>query len=134
MDMKIELVPLPVADIDRAKEFYNDVLGFHVDVDIEPADGVRFVQLTPQSSGCSITIGTGIPGIEMTPPGSVRGLHLVVGDIARAREHLLGRDLQVGDIVDVGHGVKYAAFSDPDGNSWVLQEMPWRSPEFDRVS
>jgi catechol 2,3-dioxygenase-like lactoylglutathione lyase family enzyme len=134
MDMKIELVPLPVTDIDRAKEFYTDVLGFHVDVDIAPADNIRFVQLTPQSSVCSISIGTGIPGIEMAPPGSVRGLHLVVGDIAQAREQLQGRDLEVGDIVDVGHGVKYAAFSDPDGNSWVLQEMPWRSAEFDHVS
>ena len=126
MDMKLELVPIPVADVDRAKAFYADQLGFHVDVDVRPADGVRVVQLTPPGSACSIGIGSGIPVYE-APPGSIRGLHLVVDDIEKARAELIGRGVDVGEIQDVGRGVTYAGFEDPDGNGWTLQLMPWRT-------
>jgi catechol 2,3-dioxygenase-like lactoylglutathione lyase family enzyme len=124
--MKIELVPIPVADVDRAKAFYAEQLGFHVDVDVQPADGVRVVQLTPPGSACSVGIGTGVPAYEGTP-GAVRGLHLVVTDIEAARAELIGRGVDVGEVQDVGRGVLYAGFEDPDGNSWTLQLMPWRT-------
>jgi catechol 2,3-dioxygenase-like lactoylglutathione lyase family enzyme len=126
MDMKLELVPIPVADVDRAKTFYAERLGFVVDVDVRPADGVRVVQLTPPGSACSIGFGTGIPAYE-APPGSVRGLHLVVDDIEKARAELIGRGVDVGEIQDVGGGVLYAWFEDVDGNGWTLQLMPWRT-------
>ena len=124
--MKLELVPIPVADVDRAKAFYADRLGFTVDVDVRPADGVRVVQLTPPGSACSISFGTGLPVYE-APPGSVRGLHLVVADIDAARAELVGRGVEVGEVTDVGGGVRYAGFTDPDGNGWTLQYMPWRT-------
>ena len=126
MDMKLELVPIPVADIDRAKAFYADRLGFVVDVDVRPMDGVRVVQLTPPGSGCSIGVDTGVPAYEGTP-GTIRGLHLVVDDIAKARAELIERGVEVGDIQDVGGGVRYAGFEDVDGNGWTLQEMAWRT-------
>jgi predicted enzyme related to lactoylglutathione lyase len=126
VDMKFELVPIPVADVDRAKAFYADRLGFTLDVDVTPVDGVRVVQLTPPGSACSVGFGTGVPAYEGTP-GSVRGLHLVVDGIERAREELIGRGVQVDAVQDVGRGVRYAAFSDPDGNGWTLQEMAWRT-------
>ena len=126
MQMKLELVPIPVSDVDRAKAFYADQLGFVVDVDVRPADGVRVVQLTPPGSGCSIGLGTGLQAYE-APPGSVRGLHLVVDDIEQARAELIGRGVEVGEVQDVGGGVRYAGFGDPDGNSWTLQVMPWRT-------
>ena len=126
MDMKLELVPVPVTDVDRAKAFYAERLGFVVDVDVRPAEGVRVVQLTPPGSACSISLGTGLPAYE-APPGSVRGLHLVVADIEQARAELVGRGVAVGEVVDVGGGVRYAGFEDPDGNSLTLQEMPWRT-------
>ena len=91
---------------------------------------MRVVQLTPPGSACSIVIGTGMPDISEMRPGSVRGLHLVVGDIEKARAALAGRGVEVGEVVEYDRGVKYVPFSDPDGNSWVLQEMPWRSSEF----
>lgn len=128
MDMKLELVPIPVADVDRAKAFYADGLGFVVDLDVRPADGVRVVQLTPPGSACSIGFGTGLPVYE-APPGSVRGLHLVVADIERARAELLARGADVGEVHDAGGGVLYAALADPDGNTLTLQEMPWRTGE-----
>ena len=124
--MKLELVPIPVADVDRAKAFYVEQLGFLADVDVRPVDGVRVVQLTPPGSACSIGIGTGVAAYEGTP-GSVRGLHLVVTDIEAARAELIGRGVDVGEIQDVGRGVRYAGFEDPDGNSWTLQLMPWRT-------
>jgi predicted enzyme related to lactoylglutathione lyase len=124
--MKLELVPVPVADVDRAKAFYVEQLGFVADVDVRPADGVRVVQLTPPGSACSIGIGTGLPVYEAAP-GSVRGLHLVVADIEQARAELVGRGVDVEDVVNVGGGVLYAAFEDPDGNSLTLQQMPWRT-------
>jgi catechol 2,3-dioxygenase-like lactoylglutathione lyase family enzyme len=126
MDMKLELVPIPVTDVDRAKAFYTEQLGFVADVDVQPAEGVRVVQLTPPGSACSIGMGTGLAAYEATP-GTIRALHLVVDDIDKARAELLGRGVEVGEVVDVGGGVKYAAFSDPDGNSWTLQEMVWRT-------
>ena len=126
MDMKLELVPIPVTDVDRSKAFYADQLGFHVDVDVRPADGVRVVQLTPPGSACSIGFGTGVPAYQGTP-GTVRGLHLVVTDIEAARAELIARGVDVGEIQDVGGGVQYAGFEDPDGNSLTLQLMPWRT-------
>jgi len=126
VDMKFELVPVPVGDVDRAKAFYADRLGFTLDVDVTPVDGVRVVQLTPPGSACSVGFGTGVPAYEGTP-GTIRGLHLVVDGIERARAELIERGVEVGDIVDVGGGVRYAAFSDPDGNGWTLQEMSWRT-------
>lgn len=129
MDMKLELVPVPVTDVDEAKAFYTDRVGFGVDVDVRPSDGVRFVQLTPPGSACSIVIGTGLKGLSDMVPGTQKGLHLVVSDIDQARNELIGRGVVVGDIVDVGGGVKYAWFADSDGNSMGLQEMPWRTGE-----
>jgi predicted enzyme related to lactoylglutathione lyase len=126
MRMKLELVPIPVQDVDRAKAFYADTLGFTIDVDVQPADGVRVVQLTPPGSACSIGLGTGLDAYA-GQPGSVRALHLVVEDIEQARDELAGRGLDIGPVVDVGGGVRYAGFSDPDGNGWTLQQMPWRT-------
>ena len=128
MDMKLELVPIPVTDVDRAKAFYADQLGFTLDVDVAPAEGVRVVQLTPPWSACSIALGTGLAAYE-APPGSIRGLHLVVADIEGARAELIGRGVDVGEVTDVGGGVLYASLEDPDGNTLTLQQMPWRTGE-----
>jgi|SRR5215207_8613886 len=121
----LELVPVPVTDIDRAKEFYSEKAGFKVDVDVTPADGVRIVQLTPPGSYCSITLSTGLAMLDM-PAGSIRGLHLVVADIEASRAELISRGIDVAPVEDMG-GVFYASFADPDGNTWTLQHMPWRS-------
>jgi catechol 2,3-dioxygenase-like lactoylglutathione lyase family enzyme len=129
MQMKLELVILPVTDVDRSKEFYRDVLGFVEDLDVRPAEGVRVVQLTPPGSGCSVGIGTGLPVFMEMTPGVIKGLHLVVPDIDATRKELAGRGLEVSDVLDVGGGVRYAWFSDPDGNSLTLQEMAWRTGE-----
>jgi predicted enzyme related to lactoylglutathione lyase len=126
MDMKLELVPIPVSDVDRAKAFYTEQLGFSADVDVQPMDGVRVVQLTPPGSACSIGIGTGLGAYSGTP-GSINALHLVVADIEQARAELVGRGVDVGPVADVGGGVRYASFSDPDGNTMTLQEMAWRT-------
>jgi catechol 2,3-dioxygenase-like lactoylglutathione lyase family enzyme len=131
MDMKLELVPVPVSDVDRAKAFYVEKLGFNLDVDVQPGNGMRVVQLTPPGSACSIVIGTGMGEIDKMQPGSVKALHLVVGDVRKAGEMLAGRGVEVSDVEDHGQGIKYVHFSDPDGNSWVFQEMPWRSSEFE---
>ncbi len=122
MEMKLELVPVPVSDVDRAKAFYTQKVGFNLDHDVQPSDTMRVVQLTPPGSACAIVIGTGL-GTEMQP-GTVKGLHLVVANISDAREALSERGVAVGEIVDLG-GIKYANFSDPDGNSWLLQEIPY---------
>jgi catechol 2,3-dioxygenase-like lactoylglutathione lyase family enzyme len=129
MKMKLELVQIPVTDVDRAKAFYVEKVGFHVDVDVWPNDQVRIVQLTPPGSACSIGLWAGLSNMEMKP-GSLRGLHLVVGDITSARSELVERGVDMGEVEEHDQGVKYAAFSDPDGNIWTLQEMPWRSSEF----
>jgi predicted enzyme related to lactoylglutathione lyase len=125
MQMKLELIPLPVLDVDRAIAFYADKLGFDKDVDVEPVEGVRVVQLTPEGSGCSIGFGTGME-VYRGEPGSVRGLHLVVEDIDEARAELVRRGVEVSEVHEFGGGVRGADFSDPDGNSWELQEMAWR--------
>jgi catechol 2,3-dioxygenase-like lactoylglutathione lyase family enzyme len=125
MQMKLELIPLPVSDVDRAIDFYAGKLGFNKDVDVQPTEGVRVVQMTPEGSGCSVGFGTGLD-VYAGEPGSIRGLHLVVDDITEARAELLGRGVGVSDIHDFGGGVKGANFSDPDGNSFELQEMAWR--------
>ncbi len=123
-NLLLELVLVPVSDIDRAKAFYSERAGFHVDVDVRPADGVRVVQLTPPGSASSISLVSGIAQFEM-PPGSLRGLHLVVSDIEAARATLVDRGVEVAPVEDLG-GVFYASFADPDGNTWTLQHMPWR--------
>ena len=125
MDMRLELVPLPVTDVDRSKAFYVDRAGFVLDHDIEPGNGMRIVQLTPPGSACSVVIGVGISDPDA---GRLSGLHLVVDDIDAVRQDLRGREVDVSDVQDMG-GVKYAYFSDPDGNSWALQEISRRSPE-----
>jgi catechol 2,3-dioxygenase-like lactoylglutathione lyase family enzyme len=127
MDWKLELVPIPVSDVDRAKAFYAEKVGFNVDLDVNAdndhrvSDEMRVVQLTPPGSACSIAFGTGIVD---TPPGSVQALHLVVSDINAARVELVERGVEVGEVQDLG-GVLYASFSDPDGNSWALQQLPY---------
>jgi catechol 2,3-dioxygenase-like lactoylglutathione lyase family enzyme len=130
MDMKLELVPIPVTDVDRAKTFYVDKIGFNVDVDVNPSNGVRVAQLTPPGSACSIVIGTGLGEITDMKAGSIKGLHLVVKDVQQARELLMSRGVKVGKIDEHDQGIKFAGFNDPDGNMWLLQEMPWRSAEF----
>jgi catechol 2,3-dioxygenase-like lactoylglutathione lyase family enzyme len=135
MDYKLELVLVPVSDVDRAKAFYTEQLGFRLDVDTSPMEGLRVVQLTPPGSACSITIGTGLTDAA---PGSYRGTHLVVEDIEAAREHLVRRGVQVSEIrhvdreqgewrpgPDPAHAAynSFADFADPDGNTWVLQEV-----------
>jgi len=124
--MKLELVPIPVTDVDRSKAFYADQVGFVVDVDVRPMEGVRVVQLTPPGSACSIGLGSGLAAFEGTP-GSVRALHLVVADIEAARAELLERGVDVGAVEDVGGGIRYAGFADPDGNTLTLQQMAWRT-------
>ena len=120
MEWKLELVPIPVSDVDRAKSFYTDKVGFNIDHDVRAIDEMRVVQLTPPGSACSIAIGTGFVD---TPPGSVQGLLLVVSDINAARAELADRGVDVGQVQDLG-GILYVTFSDPDGNGWALQQMP----------
>ena len=126
MSMKLELVPIPVADVDRAKAFYSDQVGFHVDLDERFGEQLRVVQLTPPGSACSICIGV---GIVQTPPGSVQGLHLVVDDIHAARAELLERGVEISEVQDMSAPgkppVSYAYFKYPDGNSWALQKLPY---------
>ena len=130
MQMKLELIPLPVSDVERSIDFYAGKLGFAKDVDVQPAEGVRVVQLTPEGSGCSVGFGTGLD-VYAGEPGSIRGLHLVVEDLEQARAELVSRGVEVGEIHDFGGGVRGASFSDPDGNSIELQEMAWRKgPQF----
>lgn len=123
--MKVELIPVPVADVDRAIDFYVETLGFAKDVDVKPADGIRVVQVTPPGSACSIGFGSGLD-VYRGEPGTVRGLHLIVEDLDAARAHLLERGVEVGEVHDFGGGVRGASFADPDGNSYELQEMAWR--------
>jgi catechol 2,3-dioxygenase-like lactoylglutathione lyase family enzyme len=138
MDWKLELVLLPVSDVDRAKAFYTEKVGFDLDVDHQPSDEFRVVQMTPPGSACSITIGI---GITEAIPGSVRGTHLVVTDIVAARAELAERGVEVSEIrhmgpegwapgVDPEHRdyASFADFADPDGNTWVLQEVRLGKP------
>lgn len=121
-EMKLELVPVPVSDVDRAKGFYEKA-GFEFGVDTQLSDTMRVVQFTPPGSACTIVFGTGMPGISDMKPGSVHGLHLVVNDIDEARQALTERGVEVDEVIDISQ-VKYAAFRDPDGNTWLLQEFP----------
>jgi catechol 2,3-dioxygenase-like lactoylglutathione lyase family enzyme len=139
--MKLELVPVPVSDVDRAKAFYVDKVGFNLDLDHQITDELRVVQLTPPGSACSILLGT---GVVTTPPGSVENLHLVVADIYAARSRLVERGVDVSEVETYGGDqgravddpeqaeflqdkppVSYAYFKDPDGNSWALQQLPY---------
>ena len=122
MDWKLELVAVPVSDVDRAKTFYTEQAGFNADQDHQVSDDMRFVQLTPPGSGCSIAIGK---GIMETEPGSVQGLQLVVADIEAARAELLERGVEVGDVQQFPWG-SFVFFSDPDGNGWAVQQIPDR--------
>jgi catechol 2,3-dioxygenase-like lactoylglutathione lyase family enzyme len=122
MDWKIELVAIPVTDVDRAKAFYVDQVGFNPDHDYQVSDTLRFVQLTPPGSACSIVMGTGIT--EMAP-GSQRGVQVVVADVAAARDSLIARGVKASD-VDVQPWGSFVTFADPDGNTWALQQLPPR--------
>ena len=131
MDYKLEVIVVPVSDIDRAKAFYSDQVGFNVDVDHEPNEHFRVVQMTPPGSGCSVTIGKGLARME---PGSLQGLQLVVADIEAAREDLLSRGVPISTIQHHdgtsfvegkgGPWNSFMFFSDPDGNGWAIQEKP----------
>ena len=139
MDWKLELVLVPVTDVDRAKTFYTEQLGFTLDVDHHPSDDFRVVQMTPPGSACSVSIGK---GITKAPPGTTEGLHLVVTDIEKARAELVERGVDVSEIFHFGADGRapgphperanygsYIAFSDPDGNSWVAQEVNWKKQQ-----
>jgi catechol 2,3-dioxygenase-like lactoylglutathione lyase family enzyme len=133
VDLRLELILVPVSDVDRAKAFYTEKVGFNLDVDTEPGGGFRIVQMTPPGSACSITIGK---GLDLAEPGSLRGMHLVVSDIEAARTELVGRGVDVSEITHFETGQRvpgpdpersdygsYTDFRDPDGNTWVLQEV-----------
>ena len=120
MDFKLELIPVPVSDVERARAFYTEKAGFNMDNDVTVKEGLRFIQLTPPGSGCSISIGEGLTEME---PGSLEGLQLVVADIDAARAELLERGLEVGDVQDFPWG-RFVFFSDPDGNGWAVQQVP----------
>src|SRR5690242_14486586 len=122
MDMKLELVFIPVSDVDRAKAFYTQV-GFHADHDHTVNENLRFVQLTPPGSACSIAIGVGITDM---PPGSIKGLLMVVADINAARAELVQRGVEVSEVEVLAWG-SFVYFSDPDGNRWTLQQLPARA-------
>jgi catechol 2,3-dioxygenase-like lactoylglutathione lyase family enzyme len=140
VDYKLELVIIPVTDVDRAKEFYTQAAGFTLEVDGQANKGGRIVQVTPPGSGCSIGFGSGLAlesgPLVTAPPGSQRGLHLAVSDLAAARDELIARGVDVGEIWHVRDGrfvggpdpehssyMSFAEFSDPDGNLWLLQEI-----------
>ena len=123
MQMKLELIPVPVTDVDRAKAFYTEKIGFHADHDHQVRDDLRFVQLTPPGSACSIVIGVGITDM---PPGSQKGLQMVVADAKAVREELVKRGVAVSEIEVMPWG-SFVYFSDPDGNRWSLQQLPSRT-------
>jgi catechol 2,3-dioxygenase-like lactoylglutathione lyase family enzyme len=138
VDLRLELVIIPVTDVDRAKAFYVEQLGFHLDVDHKVSDEFRVVQMTPPGSACSITVGR---GLSDAVPGSYRGIHLCVADIAAAREELVARGVEVSEVRHFVDGAfkpgpdpnrlrytSFADFRDPDGNSWVLQEAKKEEP------
>jgi catechol 2,3-dioxygenase-like lactoylglutathione lyase family enzyme len=139
MDWKLEVVMVPVSDVDRAREFYGETLGFTVDVDHHPNDDFRVVQVTPPGSACSLTFGKGVSPME---PGSLHGVHLIVRDIEAARDHLVERGVETGELhhykdgqrlpgVDPEHSDynSFLHFKDPDGNGWVVQEVGQRPRE-----
>jgi catechol 2,3-dioxygenase-like lactoylglutathione lyase family enzyme len=124
MDLKLEVVPIPVSDVDAAKAFYTEQVGFHLDHDIHPNESMRVVQMTPPGSACSVVIGEGLP---LGEPGSVKGVQLVVEDLDAVREALAGRGVGVGDVQQLGPegspGSRFLFFEDPDGNGWAVQEF-----------
>jgi predicted enzyme related to lactoylglutathione lyase len=122
MDWKLELLLVPVSDVDRAKAFYTEKAGFNADHDHQVSDELRFVQLTPPGSACSITIGTGVVDTE---PGSVQGMQMVVADIQAAHAELAGRGVEVSEVQEFPWG-SFVFFSDPDGNGWAVQAMTHR--------
>jgi catechol 2,3-dioxygenase-like lactoylglutathione lyase family enzyme len=123
MDWKLELVGVPVTDVNRAKDFYVDKIGFNADHDHTVREDLRFVQLTPPGSACSITLGVGVVEME---PGSQQGLQMVVSDISAAHAQLAERGVEVSDIQEYPWG-KFVFFKDPDGNGWAVQEIPPRA-------
>ncbi len=124
MDLRLEVIGVPVSDVDRALAFYTDQVGFHLDHDINPGNGMRVVQLTPPGSPCSVVIGTGMP---LGQPGTTKGLQLVVDDIDEARATLAGNGVQITEVQQLGPegapGSRFAFFADPDGNGWAVQEL-----------
>jgi predicted enzyme related to lactoylglutathione lyase len=122
MDWRLELVAVPVSDVDRAKAFYVEKAGFNADHDHRVSDEIRFVQLTPPGSACSIALGTGLTDM---PPGSVKGLQLVVPDINAARAELVERGMEVSEVQEFPWGL-FLFFSDPDGNRWAVQQVQAR--------
>jgi catechol 2,3-dioxygenase-like lactoylglutathione lyase family enzyme len=123
MDLRLELVAIPVSDVDRAKAFYTEKAGFHADHDFQVSEGLRFVQLTPPGSACSIAIGDGITDAA---PGSVQGMQVVTKDVRTARAELAERGVEVSDVQEFPWGA-FVFFSDPDGNRWAVQEIPPRA-------
>jgi catechol 2,3-dioxygenase-like lactoylglutathione lyase family enzyme len=123
MDLKLEVVPIPVTDVDAAKAFYTEQVGFNLDHDIRPTDGMRVVQMTPPGSACSVVIGEGLP---LGEPGSVKGVQLTVKDVDAVREELAGRGVAISEVQQLGPegtpGSRYVFFDDPDGNGWAVQE------------
>ena len=123
MDMKLEVVPLPVRDVDAAKDFYSSRVGFTVDHDVSPTENMRIVQMTPPGSACSVVIGTGLP---LGEPGSVKGVQLVVEDLDALRSELAGRGVSISEVQQMGPegtpGSRFCFFDDPDGNMWAVQE------------
>jgi catechol 2,3-dioxygenase-like lactoylglutathione lyase family enzyme len=128
VDLKLEVVPIPVSDVDAAKAFYTGQVGFNLDHDARPTPGMRVVQMTPPGSACSVVIGEGLP---LGEPGSVKGVQLVVEDIDAVREQLAGRGVGVGEVQQLGPegtpGSRFLFFDDPDGNTWAVQELRVRA-------
>jgi predicted enzyme related to lactoylglutathione lyase len=122
MDWKLELIQVPVSDVDRAKAFYAEQVGFEAEHDAQPSEEVRFVQLTPPGSACSISFTTGVHDMQ---PGSLSGLQLVVDDVDAARAELARRGVEVGEVQEFPWG-RFVFFADPDGNSWAVQQLPPR--------
>jgi catechol 2,3-dioxygenase-like lactoylglutathione lyase family enzyme len=124
MEMRLEVVPIPVSDVDAAKDFYTNQVGFHLDHDVQPGNGMRVVQMTPPGSACSVVVGEGLP---LGEPGSVKGVQLVVEDIHAIRQGLADRGVSVGDVQQLGPegqpGSRFLFFDDPDGNTWAVQEI-----------
>jgi catechol 2,3-dioxygenase-like lactoylglutathione lyase family enzyme len=123
VEMKLEVVPMPVADVDVAKQFYTEQVGFTLDHDVSPAPGMRVVQMTPPGSACSVVLGEGLP---LGEPGTVKGVQLVVEDLDATRAALAERDVPISDVQQLGPegqpGSRFCFFEDPDGNSWAIQE------------
>jgi catechol 2,3-dioxygenase-like lactoylglutathione lyase family enzyme len=124
MDLRLEVVPIPVSDVDAAKAFYTDRVGFHLDHDVRPNEHMRVVQMTPPGSACSVVIGEGLP---LGEPGSLKGVQLVVEDIDEVRQNLAGRGVGISDVQQLGpegaRGSRFAFFDDLDGNTWAIQEL-----------